>query len=82
MGRLLYGWQHIDFYHLVDLGSLIYDESTDLSYNRTDIYPLARCNFMNISTWCPNNPKKLLELVYGGLEPDKVCINGSWRNPA
>ena len=51
-------------------------------YPENEIFPLKRCMFMGLATWCPNNPQIILHDLYGkgmkGLAPRHVCRNGSW----
>ena len=82
IGRLIYGFRHIDIFHFTRVGAKLLDvPDIEKQYNRTDFYPFVRCNFIDTSTWCPSNPRKVLEIRYGlsSSEEELVCENGQWK---
>ena len=79
MARLIYKHRHLDFFHLTNTSNnLVYDENKGKYYKKRDVYPTLKCKYMGLQTWCPNNKKALLELVYGNLNSTRACIDGKW----
>ena len=80
LGRLIKGDFHLDIYDYTVKDDLIYDPSEwEKTYKIADVFPLTKCMFMNIETWCPKYPKVILNQLYNGnLFPSRVCKNGKW----
>ena len=45
-----------------------------------DYFPFKRCMFMDTQTYCPQNPKVVLQRIYGNLQPGMICENTRWIN--
>ena len=69
----------MDMYHLFDQGNIVHDFTERRYYNRSDVYPLVRCTYIGVQTWCPYNKKKVLEVLYGNItKTNRVCKDGEW----
>lgn len=42
------------------------------------IFPLEPCVFSGIKTWCPSQPKRLINSMHETMSTHVTCINGSW----
>jgi hypothetical protein len=60
-----------------------YNKSYDwASSPRNWTFPLELCEFSNIKVWCPAEPSRLVNFMYGiGAinKSDATCINGTWH---
>ena len=87
LGRLIKGWaNYLDLYdYRLDKGLLL-DPSAFWSgggrYPVAGVFPLKRCRFLGLVTYCPHDPKVILHDLYGkgmkGLGPKSMCQNKSW----
>lgn len=71
--------------HLDVFGSRLYGntveflEDRNLKLSKSNVYPLQFCKFMNMTTFCPQNPKLILQQLYNGiLKPMRICKQGKW----
>ena len=80
LGRLIKGKHHLDIYDYTVKGEIIEDLSEGGHiFRKSDIFPLRPCKFMGFQTACPNNPKKILTVLYGeDLAPTTICKRGEW----
>ncbi|XP_066920409.1 uncharacterized protein [Clytia hemisphaerica] len=78
--RVINDDKHIDIfiyqtYELV----LQYFPSRQAEFYLKDAFPLVKCHFLNETTWCPRNPKRILDGIYKmNLAPQKVCKKKKW----
>ncbi|XP_066933727.1 uncharacterized protein [Clytia hemisphaerica] len=43
------------------------------------VFPLKKCKFMGLESYCPNKPKPILTIYYGvDLKPNEICQNTKW----
>ena len=84
LGRLIKGYeQYLDIWDLDVLsnGSLFDRYPPGHHYQRSDIYPLQKCSFMGVETWCPSNPEVIFDVYYGYKEDRRsmwICKDGEW----
>ena len=87
LGRLIKGWyNYMDLYDYKVEGDMVLDASAYWSnggrYPVGEVFPLKRCRFMGLDTYCPNNPKVILHDLYGkgmkGLAPSRICRSKKW----
>jgi len=45
------------------------------------VFPLKHCKFMEVDSFCPNKPMKVLETYYNNLKPKEICKKGKWTKP-
>ncbi|XP_028408954.1 uncharacterized protein LOC114531542 [Dendronephthya gigantea] len=80
MARLIRGFVHLDvFPFLVDRDKQkVRDPDMAATYNLKDFFPLKKCVFMDVITWCPSKVRLVLETAYGNIAPHYQCVNRTW----
>lgn len=80
-GRLISGSVHMDIFGSItsyETVHVINEKKTE--FMKRDVYPLRRCMFMGLESFCPQNSFKVLSQLYNDLMPLKVCNNKKWRS--
>ena len=78
--RLINGDKHIDIFVYQTYEQVLqFFPSRQAEYYLKDAFPLVKCSFLKETTWCPRNPKQILDQIYSmKLNPGKICKNGKW----
>jgi len=78
--RLINDDKHIDiFVYQVYEEVLQFLPSRYVEYSKSHVLPLVKCSFLNETTWCPREPKQILDNIYNfNLRPQKVCKDNKW----
>ena len=83
--RLLH--YHVDIWPMYEFdpeNETLTDYGEDYDWSSTPrnwTFPLKRCEFDGIQTWCPAEPEKLVTKLYGESalnESDTRCVDGAW----
>ena len=63
-----------------DAGGVVHIQSDENLHVKTrDVFPLKKCRFMGLQTWCPRNADLLLNILYGDrLGSLMQCSNTKW----
>lgn len=83
-GRLIKGYeQYLDIWTFERVNGSIFDGHVGGGsyFLETDIFPLQKCRFMGLDTFCPRNPKVIFYSDFGqnaDLRPSLICRNGRW----
>ena len=78
--RLINGDKHIDIFIYQTYEQVLqFFPSRQAEFYLKDAFPLVKCKFLQETTWCPRNPKRILDQIYSmKLAPGKICKNGKW----
>ena len=82
-GRLIKGYElYLDIWDFERVNGRVYDRARAGHYYReSDIYPLKKCLYMGLQTWCPRKPTKVFAWLYGSgkkLNSKWICRRGKW----
>ena len=83
LGRLIKEGRHLDIYDFKLENGKLYDPSEwKKEFQAVDVFPLKKCKFMGLETFCPKHPLSILHEFYGKdmnkLRPNTKCRNKKW----
>lgn len=78
--RLINGDKHIDIFIYQTYEQVLqFFPSRQAEFYLPHAFPLVKCKFLQETTWCPRNPKRILDQIYAmKLAPGKICKDGKW----
>ena len=78
--RLINDDKHIDIFIYQTYEQVLqFFPSRQAEFYLKDAFPLVKCQFLQETTWCPRNPKRILDQIYVmKLTPGKICKDGKW----
>jgi len=81
MARLIYQRWHIDLYPYYEGDATHFKylpNRKQISFKKSDFFPLVKCKYGGVVCRCPKDPRPLLKSLYSNLAPEKKCKNKKW----
>lgn len=70
---------HLDVFAFGRRNNRLHFFSKEIEVDVGDFFPLNKCKFMGLKTFCPRKPIRILKKLYGkNLQPDIICVNKLW----